>query len=537
MKFKSLALAATAAFTLAATPAWAQWYEVRTDQFIVYSEADKAEAEDFAKLLERYDRAMRITQNIPFEPAKSDSQRVTVFHWGDGEDIAELATGSKAAGVRGFYIPRAGQPVAFSPVEGEKRRRAGTRQFQDRRTNLDRRSVLLHEYAHSFMLQHFPATYPSWYVEGFAEFYSQIDFLDDGSFHLGNPPQYRGRDLKQAAVYDIAEMFDTKRKLNYEDQIFAYSYGWLTLHYLTFSEERQGQLGNYLQRIQRGEDSLAAAKAAFGDLKELARDARQHLDGDLPGYNVKPSAAQEPVINIRKLSDAEEDVIEYRMRSWRGVDDDQAESIQSSLRRSASLSSDSLLVAMTIAEAEFDAEDYDAAERAAKRALEIDPSHSKAHLFLARIAAARAEEMHDATPGSGAAKFEEARAHYLDAIAADRYDPIPLAGYYQTFRDGDETPSEQALIALENAYMLAPYDAGVRSTLIRQLAAEGKAQLVADLLPPLVFAPHGNEDLEELRTAFDMIKDGKEDEGAQAVVAFYDRMEKEREEEEDSILR
>ena len=79
-----------------------------------------------------------------------------------------------------------------------------------------------------------------------------------------------------------------------------------------------------------------SAKAAFGDLKELARDARQHLDGDLPGYNVKPSAAQEPVINIRKLSDAEEDVIEYRMRSWRGVDDDQAESIQSSLRRTAS---------------------------------------------------------------------------------------------------------------------------------------------------------------------------------------------------------
>ena len=528
---KKLAMGAAALVVLPAS-AWAEWFEIRTDQFIVYSEADRDEAVEFAQLLEKYDRAMRVTQNIPFAPAKSDAQRVTVFHWGDGNDIAELATGSRRAGVRGFYIPRAGQPVAFSPAEGQSVRQAGSRQHRDRRTQLDRRSVLLHEYAHSFMLQHFPATYPQWYVEGFAEFYSQIDFLEDGSFHLGNPPQYRGDFLRRGPTYHIEQLFDTSSKIDGMDQANWYSTGWLTLHYLTFAQDRRGQLADFLARIQKGERSLDAAKAAFGDLGRLNSDIRSYLKGDLLGYNIKPANFDDPTVNVRELSDAEEAVIEYRMRSWRGVDEKEARSIQSALESRADLSTDSVLVAMTLAEAEFDAKNWDAAERAAKRALEINPSHSKASLYLGRISAKRAEEADEAQAGSGKPWWDKARAFYLDAVAADRNDPLPLYEYYQSFRDADEEPSEQALIALENAYVLAPYDMGVRGTLVRQLAEEGKALLAADLVTPLVFAPHSNEDVEQLRSAMEMIRAGQEKEGVEQMTAFFDRMEAEAEEKE-----
>ena len=533
-KFLKSALIAGAASMAMASPAFADWYEIKTDQFIVYSAAKEKQAVEFAELMERFDRAMRITQNIPFDPAKSDAQRVTVFHWGDGNDIAKLATGVRAAGVRGFYIPRAGNPVAYSPIRGDGIRRShGSRRMIKSDTKLDPISVLKHEYVHSFMLQHFPATYPAWYVEGFAEFYGQTQFLDDGSFHLGNPPQYRSDFLKRGPNYHVEKMFETDRELTGLDQASWYAFGWLLIHHLTFSEERKGQLEDYLLRIQKGESSMEAAKAAFGDLDKLNSDVQKHLKRDLPGYNVKPAEFQEPEVTVRKLTEAEEDVIEYRMRSWRGVDEDEAEKIQSGLRSKADLTADSVIVAMTVAEAEYDAEDYDAAERAAQRALDIDPMHSKAHLYLGRIDAAKAEDMHDEEAGSGATLFDEARAHFLDAYAADKHDPLPLFEYYQSFKDADQAPNNQALVALETAYVMAPYDRSIRATLVRQLASEGKAGLAADLMTPIVFAPHGNEDIGKLREAMEKLRSGEEEEGLAMIEEQFREWEWEAEQEED----
>ena len=49
--------------------AMAEWWEARTDHFIVYSESNAKDAKSFAERLERYDRALRSLQNI-----KADSQ-------------------------------------------------------------------------------------------------------------------------------------------------------------------------------------------------------------------------------------------------------------------------------------------------------------------------------------------------------------------------------------------------------------------------------------------------------------------------------
>ena len=48
-----------------ASPAPAEWWEAKTDNFIVYSESKKEDAEQFARLLERYDNALRYLQGRP----------------------------------------------------------------------------------------------------------------------------------------------------------------------------------------------------------------------------------------------------------------------------------------------------------------------------------------------------------------------------------------------------------------------------------------------------------------------------------------
>ena len=60
--------------------------------------------------------------------------------------------------------------------------------------------VLFHEYTHHFMFQHFEAAYPKWYSEGFAETIATIAMKPDGSFHIGDPPNYRSDLLFQSML-------------------------------------------------------------------------------------------------------------------------------------------------------------------------------------------------------------------------------------------------------------------------------------------------------------------------------------------------
>ena len=105
--------AAVALFALA-SPAQAEWWEARTDHFIVYSESSSANAKEFAEKMERLDMSLRSLQNVKFTPVTSDSRKLTVFRFGETDDIGRLAG---SMGVAGFYIPNLNGSVSFTPVK------------------------------------------------------------------------------------------------------------------------------------------------------------------------------------------------------------------------------------------------------------------------------------------------------------------------------------------------------------------------------------------------------------------------------------
>src|SRR5690349_617492 len=86
---------------LLATPANADWWEARTDNFIVYSETSETDAKLFAERLERFDMALRSLQGIDLKVAPSDVHRLRVYRFGDIDDIGRLHGNM---GVAGFYI-------------------------------------------------------------------------------------------------------------------------------------------------------------------------------------------------------------------------------------------------------------------------------------------------------------------------------------------------------------------------------------------------------------------------------------------------
>ena len=487
---------------LLATPAHAEWWEARTDHFIIYSESSRQNVQEFAQKLERFDQSMRSLQQIKPDARLSDSRKVTIFRAGDIKDIAVLA-GAGGSGIAGFYIPRASGPTAFVPAKEEIRQRslytdAGSQAAQ----TLDAETVLFHEYVHHFMFRHFAAAYPSWYREGIAEAYSTMEFRDGGSFHIGNPPQARAQALFGGLNYSIKRMLLTSQKPGMEDVFGRYTYGWLLTHYLTFDPSRKGQLSTYLKLINSGMAMSAAAEKAFGDLGRLQADVDKYLHKKpLPGAMVKPANYVEPRVEVRALGPDEAAIMKVRTRSKVGVNKKTAKDVASDARAIGARYPNSHLVQLALAEAELDAENFDAAERAADAAIAARPDSAEALYYKGSILLERAK----ADPKY----FAEARRWFLKANIADSDHPGPLIGNYLTYSRAKQPIPESALIGLEKAYMLAPYDADLRLMLAGQLLSEQKGDLARDLLIPLALAPHESKRAKALNEVVDLIEANK----------------------------
>ena len=493
---------------LLATPAHAEWWEARTEHFVIYSDSNAADTKAFAQKLERFDGALRSLQTAKFKPIKSDAERVTVYRFGDTSDMGRLVGSSSVAG---FYRPRLGGSVAFTPLKKEKER-VRSLNPRDPRTDLDPQSVLFHEYTHSFMYQSFHAAYPGWYREGFAETTATIDLKDDGTFHIGNPPQYRSDALFGGLNYSVKRMLLTSAKPDFEDFYGLYTYGWLLTHFLTFEPSRQGQLANYLKLINAGTSMAEAAHKAFGDLDKLQSEVERYKNRrPLPGAIVKPATVIDPQVAMRKLEPDEAAIMPIRARSKAGVNLKTAKDVAADARAVGARYPKSHLVHVSLAEAEFDARNFDAAERAADAALGARPNSSEAMLYKAQILMEKGK--------TNKASYAAARPWLAKARNADPANPAPLYFNYMSYYQAGEAIPENVIIGLEQAYDQARYDGEVRLVLVRQLLNEKKGDLARGLLIPLALEPHGSKQAAALNQVIDLIEANKLDEARQRLAS------------------
>ena len=499
-----------------AAPAHAEWWEARTQHFIIYSQDDERETRDFATQLERYDNALRSLQSTKFEPINADWQRVTIFRSGDIDEIGRLA---HSEGVAGFYKP----DWLRSNSRPHANRILGSIRHRDSRTDLDPRSVLFHEYAHHFMFKYFPAGYPSWYIEAFAETLATIELKPDGSFHLGNPPQYRSDDLFHSMLTVTPKsLLASTSKPDFEDFYAYYSIGWLMNHYLTFEPSRKGQLQTYLKLIDEGVPSPDAARKAFGDLDKLNDEIIRYKNkGRLYGVDVRPANTAPPQVTMRKLGDDEEAAIGVAIRSKAGVTHAEAGGVAGDARDAARRYPNSYPVQVALAEAEFDAEHFDAAEAAADRAIQLRPDGIDGLIWKGRVLVERGKREKNKQD------LADARIWLAKAHDEDTRHPAPLLyNYLSYFYSGEKIP-ESALVGLEQAYLAAPHYGDLRLILSRQLLSERKGDLARDILLPLALNPHVSKTRKNLHGVIELIEARKLPEAYTALATEMAREEEE----------
>ena len=462
---------------LVGTPAAAEWREASSDHFLIYADSSEAWLRKFADRLERFDAGMRVLRGLgEVEGAKSN--RLTIYAVSDQAAIEKLY-GQRGSNVGGFYVPRAGGSIAFTPRGG----------YNDDFADV----VLFHEYGHHFMLENYPAAYAKWFIEGFAEFHSTfaVERKDD-AISFGRVAQHRAYGLMLQTPIPIETLLDPRGKTSSNAQMDVfYGRAWLLTHMLTFEKARSGQLSTYLRLINAGKPSLDAAREAFGDLKTLQNDMNRYRDKrSFTGLRIDPSAIKTGPITIRTLTRGEADTMQVRMRSDRGVDAKAAAALLPEARRKAAPYPTDAGAQTVLAEAEYDAGNDAEAEAAADRALAVNPKLRDALLYKGRAMLRRAQTAKTADP----AAWKAARRWFVTANRNDPDAAEPLMLFYLSFLTADETPTKSAALGLERAFDLSPHDASLRIMLVRQLLIDKRTKEAREILLPLANDPHANSE-------------------------------------------
>lgn len=470
MRRAVLFLAWLAALVLAPAPAMADWHHAATTHFNVYVEGSARHAQEIAERLERFDGVLR---RLSPTPPRESPLKLTVFIPGDSDTVGLLTGNDRIAG---YYIPTVAGSFLVAP-----RWRPG---------RFDATTVLFHEYTHHFMLANYSTVYPGWFVEGYAELLSNVQFDDDaGTVTIGRFADHRARELALPPPRLITLLFTLRREMRRQDFVAYYSNAWFLTHYLVLSGERQGQLGRYIALTGEGRVPEQAAAEAFGGVEGLQRDFLRYRGGrHIPTTIIRLDQMPPPgPIAVTAVPEAQARTMLLQVRYRSGVPRNDIASFARRVRARAGEAPDDPAVLQLLADTEYLAGDLPAATRAVDALLAARPNAPRALLRRGLIEIRLLEDGRITDP----ARWTAARDWIRRANLADTDDPLILLEYYRAFvRQRAGRPPRNAVAALARAFELVPQDFRLRGHHAEQLIGERQFFAAVGVLAPVAYSAH-----------------------------------------------
>jgi hypothetical protein len=285
----ALALAAITTMAVAA-PAHAEWRRAETAHFIIYGDGSDRSLRSYAQKVERFDAFLRT-----YYPIQVDNEipKLEIYLAEGARDMNRAYPGIPSS-VAGYYSSNDGR--IYAVVNNQ---------------SIGGDVVLFHEYAHHFMFQMRSNAYPSWFVEGFAEYYATAEVRPDriqfGRHHPGRMNSLTLGANAWAPMEDLLEWRYTPSG-RYPGHLY-YAQAWAMTHYFMSKPERTQMLGRYLSSVVSGVNSVEAMRAATGrTTEELQRDIRMYLSGSIEVLTPQIEIP-EPEVTITTLTPAEQAMI------------------------------------------------------------------------------------------------------------------------------------------------------------------------------------------------------------------------------------
>lgn len=462
----------------------AKWIEVSTDHFVIYSQQKESKVIETAQRLEKYHSSLNwLFKRQDVLP--SPLNRLTIYVLKTRNKVRSLYNGDNKH-VAAFYIGRSGRSIAF--VSSIRKKNEGQSSSEQ---------ILLHEYAHHYLMSSTRKAYALWFNEGAAEFFSNVKFEKNGSLGLGLPAYNRKYDLSSGRVkaVPLTSLLDTSTyQANKSDRYDAfYGRSWLLFHMLVFSKDRSGQLDKYLQAIDDGETEINAANLAFGDLSLLDEELDAYQKLKVMSYVPIPEKyLQVSSFNVKTLSVGEQKAMDLRMRLKRGVDKEQLINILPKARKLLLQYPDDIGVLSVALEAEFDATLVGLNNASAQEAIALANriiALDSENIFALRYKALSIEQilLHSKT---STWRWDQVYLLLQQAINLDDKNPLPLIEYFNTYKNRKINPTKEAISGLERALMLAPFDNNLRADVGYYYFNVHSYQKAIDTLKSLLGAAH-----------------------------------------------
>jgi hypothetical protein len=470
-------------FLILAAPAQAAWKQASSDNFIVYSDGSDTELVNFTQRVERFDRVLRIMTGLQQPPAPV---KVRIYLVDNDSVVREMELRHRP--VAGFYASRVGGGIAV--VDRERPRS----EFA-----LDGDTILYHEYSHHYMAQYFPAAYPIWYQEGFAEYFASTRFKKDGVAEIGKVAMSRLPTLYDESWLSTKRLMTaTLDDLPQRQWYQFYAQGWLLTHYLFSTPARHDQFQQYLRLRTQGTPHEEALQKAF-NLTDEQLDAELHKYFDKGKVIIKrlssPMLEQDPKVTLQALSQAESECLLLSVRVELGVADTDAKKLLDQVRSKAQHFAGDGYVQVMLGSAEARYGDAARAREILQAQVASSPDNRTALLDLATLELQSDQTDHDAR----LAADRHARSLAAKANRLDSNDPEALYLFYMSFAHEDKGPSQNAIAALAQAYDNLPQYQPLALAQARQDLRDGRSDRAVAELKPIAYSPHGEKYAQKMR--------------------------------------
>lgn len=449
-----------------AWPAQAAWVRVETDKFVVYGQGGERAVAAYATKLNTYDAVLRRFHPSTLE--RKPDTKVQVFMVSSRDDLRRVRPRLPKS-VAGFYSAMNEGVYAMALKDG----------------GLGEDDVMFHEYAHHFMWENFPAAYPAWFVEGWAEYFMTTEIKPDeikvGGYNVGRAYGIFGETWIPLEDLLSKTSFETRE----QKRDVYYSLAWLFTHYMRSDPTRAVQLDTAIRAIAAGKDPVKSFETATGkSMEELTQALKKYQRLQILG--IKNPGAPVPM-KITTLSKSADDLLLDNVRLILTSTGDLDADFLAGVRRKAARHPGDAFAEQVLARAEFVMGDVAAGEAITKRRLDANPNDFEDLLLAGTgqlVAGMRDPKQRDA-------RYKAARTPLAKAYGMNKADFRPLYAYALSRSIEPTFPTDNDMKALLEARYLAPAVQELSWRAGMALLRKGRRDEAALMLAPVINNPHG----------------------------------------------
>ncbi|MES1156485.1 MAG: hypothetical protein ABUL73_01785 [Alphaproteobacteria bacterium] len=473
MKMRDFLRGATTALTFAAclfgSTAHAHWLRAESTHFVVYGEGGEVGLRRAVQNLEEFDTLLR--QLTGLNPP-DDLQKPSIYLVNTHAELAVLSPGLSPL-IAGYYFPSVEYVGAFA-LQGE--------------SSLGAQEILFHEYTHHFMFESSGATYPPWYVEGFAEYVQTATFVQ-GRVTIGAPSRARTEDALDGDWPPVETFLSMHHgHLSDRQELSFYAESWVATHYLFESSERTQQLRTYLRGLAHGADPIQSFQPAFGmSPDDFVRTLRTYIHRRIDVLSTNEPAVDVSNVRITQLSPGADALLllDARLRRGQIADADRAPLADQVEQIAAQFPTDAF-AQHTHARALLLRGDYAGGRTLLQGMIAANASDEEAYRLLGQSYLREAE----AASTNQSTLARQARPFFVHAFSLKPDDVPTLYGYACTFPPGSAEFTNDVVNVLLRAHELAPQVDEISVNTASVLMLRGRYDEAVAILRPIAFSPH-----------------------------------------------